>query len=801
MATLNSGSYGLTLITYKYLSPRELESDSTMTITVTKRNGKKETLMIEKWQAQIAKVCAGIADVSQSMIEIKAQLHFFDGITTKEIDGITLRAIVDLIDVETNPDVGHVNYQYVAGKQRLSMLRKDVYGDYNPPRLYDIIKKNVEVGLYTPELLKWYSEADWDKMEDIIDHEKDELYSYAAIEQLIEKYLVKNRATKEIYETPQVRYMVAAATVFHKEEPNSARMRYIKEYYNAASDGLFTLATPVLAGLGTPTKQFSSCVLIRSDDDLDSIFASGEMMAKYASKRAGIGLEIGRLRPLGSPIRGGEIMHTGMIPFLKKWFGDLRSCSQGGIRNASATVFYPIWHHQFDDLIVLKNNQGTEETRVRHMDYGVVLSAFFWRRFKNKEDITFFDPNEVPDLYEAFYKDTALFEELYVKYEKRRDLRQKVMPAEEVFKSGILKERTDTGRIYLVFIDNVMNQGPFDPEYHTIYQSNLCCEILLPTRPFKRLDDPEGRIALCTLGSINWGAFRNPEDMRRACRILQRSLCNILDYQDFLSIQSKLSNDEIQPLGIGVTNLAYWHAKRGLKYGERDSLAEVKSWMEHQAYYLTEATVELAKERGACKDSALTRYGQGVFPWELRAKGVNELTDFTPELDWETLRVSMKQYGVRNATLMAIAPVESSSVVINSTNGIEMPMSLISTKESKAGSFTQVVPEYHRLKNKYELMWEQKDCEGYIKTAAVLAAYVDQSISTNTFYNPAHFADRKVPTTLIAKNLMLAHYWGLKTMYYSLINKQGSKLQDSITEKSLEVIDFDDEASCESCKL
>jgi ribonucleoside-diphosphate reductase alpha chain len=771
-------------------------------IIVTKRDGSKEPLMIEKWQAQITKVCKSIADVSQSMIEIKSQPHFYDGITTEEIDEVTLRAIVDLIDVESNPDLGHTNYQYVAGKQRLSMLRKDVYGSYEVPHLYSIVKKNVEVGLYTPELLNWYTEDDWNKMNDMLDHEKDEQYGYASIEQLIEKYLVRNRATKEIYETPQIRYIVAAATVFYKEEPNSARMRYIKEYYQAASDGLFTLATPVLAGLGTPTKQFSSCVLIRSDDDLDSIFASGEMMAKYASKRAGIGLEIGRLRPLGSPIRGGEIMHTGMIPFLKKWFGDLRSCSQGGIRNASATVFYPIWHHQFDDLIVLKNNQGTEETRVRHMDYGVVLSAFFWRRFKNKEMITFFDPNEVPDLYEAFYKNTELFEELYVKYEKRKDLRTKTMSAEEVFKSGILKERTDTGRIYLVFIDNVQNQGPFDPEYHTIYQSNLCLEILLPTKSFKRLDDVDGRIALCTLGSINWGAFRNPEDMRRACRILQRSLCNILDYQDFLSIQSKLSNDEIQPLGIGVTNLAYWHAKRGLKYGERDALQDVKSWMEHQAFYLTEATVELARERGPCLHSTHTRYGKGIFPWELRAKGANELADFTPELDWETLRTNMKQYGVRNATLMAIAPVESSSVVINSTNGIEMPMSLISVKESKAGSFVQVVPEYHKLKNKYQLMWDQKDCDGYLKTAAVLAAYVDQAISVNTFYNPKHFADRKVPTTLIAKNLMQAHVWGIKTFYYSLINKAGSKADDEIAPvMPLEHINFDDEEGCESCKL
>ena len=778
-------------------------------IQVKKRSGDVVPLDLVKWQTQVAKVCRGTADVSQSMIEIKAQPHFYDGISTREIDEITLRAIVDLIDIEHEPEVGHTNYQFVAGKQRLSMLRKDIYGTYLPPSLYEIVKKNVATGLYTEELLKWYSEDEWNEMGNIIDHSKDEDYSYAAIEQLIAKYLVKNRSTKEIYETPQIRYIIAAATVFHKEETNK-RLKFIKEYYTCASDGLFTLATPVLAGLGTPTKQFSSCVLIKADDNLDSIFASGEMMAKYAAKRAGIGLEVGRLRPLGSPIRGGEVMHTGMIPFLKKWFGDLRSCSQGGIRNASATVFYPIWHHQFDDLIVLKNNQGTEETRVRHMDYGVVLNAFFFRRFKNKENITFFDPNEVPDLYEAFYTDTKLFEDLYIQYEKQRNLRKKVISAEEVFKAGILKERTDTGRIYLAFTDNVMKQGPFDPEHHPIYQSNLCCEILLPTKPFKRLDDPNGRIALCTLGSINWGSFRNPEDMRRACRILQRSLCNILDYQDFLSIQSKLSNDEISPLGVGVTNLAYWHAKRGMKYGEKEALQEVKTWMEHQAFYLTQGTVELAKERGACKHSAYTRYGRGEFPWENRAKGVNKLTDFTPtnDLNWETLRHDMRMYGVRNATLMAIAPVESSSVVVSSTNGIEMPMSLISVKESKAGSLIQVVPEYNKLKNKYELMWDQKDCEAYLKTAAVLAAYVDQSISTNTFYNPAHFPERKVPTTIIAKNLMQAHAWGIKTFYYSLINKAGSKnIDDVLDESNLLPLsdtvrqDFIDDDDCEACKL
>jgi ribonucleoside-diphosphate reductase alpha chain len=684
------------------------------------------------------------------------------------------------------------------------MLRKEVYGTYVPPSLYTIVQKNIELGMYISELLDWYTKDEWDIIDLFIDHGKDENYTYAAIAQLCEKYLVQNRATGEIYESPQVRYAIAAATAFHNE-PKDKRLKYVKEYYECASDGHFTLATPVLAGLGTTTKQFSSCVLISSDDTLDSIFAAGEMMAKYASKRAGIGLEIGRIRPLGAPIRGGEIKHTGMIPFLKKWFSDLRSCSQGGIRNASCTVTFPIWHAQFEDLIVLKNNQGTEETRVRQMDYSVVINKMFFNRFKNNENITLFDPAEVPDLYEAYYRDSAEFEKLYTMYENKRGIKKKVLPAVEIFKNGILKERTDTGRIYLVFIDNVINQGPFDTKLDPIYQSNLCQEILLPTRPFQRIEDENGRIALCTLGSINWGAFKNPQEMRKCSRVLVRSLSNLLSYQDFLSVQSKLANTDFEPLGVGVTNLAYWHARKSFKYGTPEALAEVKRWMEHQAYYLIETSVELAQERGACKRSQYTFYGQGIFPWERRAEGVNELTDFTPSqnLDWEALRQNLLKYGIRNATLMAVAPVESSSVVLNSTNGIEMPMELISVKESKAGSFTQVVPEYKRLKNRYQLMWEQPDCVEYLKTSAVLAAYIDQSLSTNTFYNPAFFADGKVPATLITKNLMLAYKWGLKTMYYSLINKMGSKasLQEDNIIPFVKQDAIEDDEYCESCVL
>ena len=773
-----------------------------MNINVVKRNGDIVPLDISKIQRQVAHDCKGIDNVSPSMIEIKSQIELHDGISTETIDELLLKAMVNLIDETENPDINNVNYKYVAGRQKVSMLRKSVYGTYTPPPLYNIVKTNVEAGMYTSELLDWYTKDEWDIIDLFLDHGKDENYTYAAIAQLAEKYLVQNRATGQIYESPQVRYAIAAATAFHNE-PKDKRLKYVKEYYECASDGHFTLATPVLAGLGTTTKQFSSCVLITSDDTLDSIFAAGEMMAKYASKRAGIGLEIGRIRPLGAPIRNGEIKHTGMIPFLKKWFGDLRSCSQGGVRNASCTVTFPVWHYQFEDLIVLKNNQGTEETRVRQMDYSVVVNKMFFNRFAKNENITLFDPHDVPDLYEAYYRDSEEFEKLYTMYENKRSIKKKVLPAVEIFKNGILKERTDTGRIYLVFIDNVINQGPFDTKLDPIYQSNLCQEILLPTKPFQRIEDETGRIALCTLGSVNWGAFKSPQEMRKACRVLVRSLSNLLSYQDFLSVQSKLANLDFEPLGVGITNLAYWHAKRSFKYGEPEALAEVKRWMEHQAYYLTETSVELAQEKGACKLSQQTYYGKGVFPWERRAEGVNELTDFSPSMDWEVLREKLLKYGIRNATLMAVAPVESSSVVLNSTNGIEMPMELISVKESKAGSFVQVVPEYKRLKNRYQMMWDQKDCIEYLKTAAVLAVYIDQSLSTNTFYNPAYFAEGKVPGTLIAKNLMLAYKYGLKTIYYSLINKVGSKaaLQEDNVIPFVKQDIIEDEEYCEACTL
>jgi len=793
---------------------------------VIKRDGTKEVFDLAKWQNQIAKVCEGVADVSPSMIEIAANPHFKDGMTTSQLDSIALRAMIDLIDEEENPDIGNVNYQYVAGKQRISMLRKDVYGQYEVPRLFGIVQKNVKLGFYTKDLLTWYTEAEWDAMERFVDHDKDELFPYAAVDQLIEKYLVQNRvAGGAVLETPQVRYIVAAATAFHAEKKD--RLRWVKDFYQCASEGMFTMATPVLAGLGTPTKQFSSCVLIKSDDTLKSIFASGQIMADYASKRAGIGLDPGKMRAIGAPIRGGEIKHTGWVPFLKKWFADLRSCSQGGIRNASATITFPFWHLQVEDLIVLKNNQGTEETRVRHLDYCVSVSAFMWKRFREQGTLTFFDPSEVPEMYEAFHSDPVEFERLYLQNEKRTDIRTKTLSAESFVKDMLNKERSDTGRYYILNVDNVARQGPFDPAIHPVYQTNLCTEIMQHTRPFQTVDDTSGRIALCTLGSINIGAVRNPEEMRKPARVLHRCLHNLLQYQDFLSVQSDLHNKEFEPLGIGITNLAYWLAKRKLKYGEPEALAEIKKWVEHLSFYLTDASVDLAREKGPCEMSAKTRYGQGIFPWENRAKGVNDLTDFTPseDLDWEGLRSRLLLYGIRNATLMAIAPVESSSVVLNSTNGINMVKQLIIIKGSKAGEFAQVVPEYRKLKKYYQLLWDQKDCVEYLKTVAVLQVYVDQGISSDTFYSPKHFPEGKIPVTLVLKNLMLAHHWGFKSHYYSLIDKQGAaellkaQAAASNAENSIKLVDtsgwdlipemysFDptsaigDDEHCESCVL
>ncbi|BAU40017.1 ribonucleotide-diphosphate reductase subunit alpha [Ralstonia phage RSP15] len=722
------------------------------------------------------------------MIELNASLEFYDGMKSSDIQKLLIKSATNLILDEI---CGHVNYQIAAGRLLNQDLRKMVYGQYDPPRLFDIVVKNVQAGMYEPMLLQWYTEAEWDQMEKFIDHKRDENMAVAQIDQLIEKYLVKSKDTNVIYETPQIRYVVAAAIKFHAETEH--RMKQVKDEYNFASKGFYTYATPQLAGLGTPTKQFSSCVVIKSGDSLDSIYAAGEAMGKYAAKRAGIGFDMGGIRPKGSPIRNGQVKHTGLVGFIKKWFADLRCCSQGGIRNASATFFYPVWHLEFEDLIVLKNNQGTDDTRVRHLDYGVVLSGFFLKRLKEGKKITLFDPSEVPDLYEAYYRDPkGRFVELYEKYEKSTKIRRKKkIGAEEVFRA-IITERNDTGRIYLMFVDNVAAQVPYDTEIYPIYSSNLCMEILLPTRNINSIDDEDALIGLCTLGSMNLGAFKNPKDMERPVRHLVRGLSNVLAYQDFLFPASKRHNDLFRPLGIGITNLAYWMAKRGYKYGQKEANQELKSWMEHILFYSIKESVELAKERGACLGFKDSKWAKGIFPWETRKKAVDTLADFSPDptLDWEGLRAEMLQYGLHNMNFLAVAPVESSSVVINSTNGMEQPKALVSFKESKtSGSLVQVVPEYHKLKDKYQLMWgPDSDLRGYLDTAAVVGVYVDQSMSTNTKYDPSHYEGKVIPFQVVMDDLIDFYNKGGKTLYYSLVEAQSTNKVET-------------EEDCESCKL
>ncbi|QFR56657.1 ribonucleotide reductase [Stenotrophomonas phage Mendera] len=767
---------------------------------VTKRDGKKEPYSVEKIQRQIEYAVQGIQDVSQSMVEMSMDLELYDGITTEDLDQIAIRAAVNLIKAEH----GDTNYQYVAGRLLNSSLRKRVYGQYQPPRLYEIIQRNVNAGMYTPELLEWFSEAEWDQMETFIDHSKDEQLSHSALSQLVDKYLIRNRDTKQMYETPQVRYIVAGAVEFHAEP--TKRLDYIRDFYNQASNGLYSLPTPVLAGLGTRTKQFSSCVLIKIDDSLKSIYAGSEAMAFYAAKRAGIGMDFGSLRPAHAPIRGGEAVSSGPVPFVRKFMNDLGCVSQGDIRKSSATMTFPVWHYDFEDLIVLKNNQGTEETRARHLDYSVMTNNYLWNRYIRQEQMTLFNPDEVPDLYRAFYEDDGLFGKLYEEYEKDPKIKFKKTIGADVVFDAFVGERSDTGRIFSANQTNIQNQGPIKTWKHPIYLSNLCHEILIPTVGFESREDERGRIALCTLGSLNWGKIKKPEDLRSAARLLVRGLDNILNYQDFVTVQSKLANDDFRPLGIGVTGLAQWMAQRGFKYGDREALNEISRWMEYQTYYLTEASIELAEERGPCGKWQDTYYADGIFPHERRSKHVDEILDFKTELDWEPLRARVVVSGIRNALLGAIAPVESSSVVIESTSGIDMLTAHITIKESRGGVLVQVAPQYKKLKKNYQILQDQPDPVNFIKTSAAFAIWIDQSISTNTNYSPKWYPGGRVDRTVVTRNLIDGHRWGLKTWYYNITEKQAAKVttqenQTSVADETEIAYTSGESEACPSCVL
>jgi ribonucleoside-diphosphate reductase alpha chain len=768
-------------------------------IQVQKRDGHREPLDIEKLHRVVFWATEGITGVSASEVEIKSHIQFYNGIKTADIQETLIKSAADLISEETP------NYQYVAGRLICYHLRKQVYGSFQPCHVMDLVKKNVAAGFYDNDLLTSYSEEDWDRINSFIRHDRDEQLTYAAMEQFRGKYLVQNRVTKEIYETPQVTYLLIAATLFSKY-PQDTRLTWVKDYYDAISTHQISLPTPVMAGVRTPMRQFSSCVLIETDDSLDSINATSSSIVKYVSQKAGIGIGAGRIRALGSPIRKGDAYHTGVVPFYKMFQAATRSCSQGGVRNGAATLYYPIWHLEVEDLLVLKNNKGTEDNRVRHMDYGVQFNKVMYERLLTNSDITLFSPHDVPEMYEAFFTDVDRFREIYERAERNTKLRKKTIKAVELF-SMFMEERKNTGRVYLMNVDHANTHGSFVPEQAPIKMSNLCCEINLPTKPLNDVNDPNGEIALCTLSAINWGVFKNPEDLESACILAVRGLDALLTYQDYPILAARIATENRRPLGVGIINFAYWLAKNDLTYSDPTSLPVVDRWAQHWSYYLIRASVDLAREQGACPGSSDTKYHSGILPVDTYKREVDELVPHQDQVDWNSLREDLKKYGIRNSTLMALMPAETSAQISNSTNGVEPPRSYVSIKQSKDGALKQVVPEYRRLKNKYELLWDQRSPEGYLKIMAVLQKYVDQGISVNTSYNPQFYEDEKIPMSEMLKHLIMFYKYGGKQLYYfNTYDGQGEIDLDKLNIKHGQDLELDtgpanDDADCDSCKI
>lgn len=767
-------------------------------IMVTKRDGRREPLDLEKLHKVVFWATEGITGVSASEVEIKSQIQFYQNIRTVDMQETLIKAAADLISEESP------NYQYVAGRLVNYHLRKDVYGDYKPWHVHELIRKNVADGFYDPQLLEEYTEAEWDQINRFIDHDRDMGLTYVAMEQMRGKYLVQNRVTGQIKETPQVAYALIAATLFIKHDRNT-RLSVVRDYYNAISEHDISLPTPIMAGVRTPQRQFSSCVLIETDDSLDSINATASAIVKYVSQKAGIGIGGGRIRAIGSPIRNGDASHTGVVPFYKLFQAATRSCSQGGVRNGAATLYYPIWHLEVEDLLVLKNNRGTEDNRIRHLDYGVQFSKLFYERLIQGGDITLFSPSDVPGLYDAFFSDQDRFRVLYDAAEKNKKLRKKVIKAVDLF-SAFMQERKDTGRIYLQNVDNANQHGSFIESLAPIRQSNLCAEIDLPTKPLSDFNDDSGEISLCTLSAINWGNIKSPEDFEVPCRLAVMALDNLLDYQSYPVKAAYLSTMARRPLGIGIINFAYWLAKNGVSYSDPAALPLVDEYMEAMSYYLIKASVDLARTKGACGKVQETKYGHGIVPIDTRKREVDELVAHTERMPWSALREDLKVVGIRNSTLMAVMPAETSAQIANATNGIEPPRSYVSIKQSKHGVLKQVVPEFRRLKNKYELLWDQKSPEGYLRIAAILQKYIDQGISVNTSYNPQHYEDDKIPMSTMLQHLLMFYRYGGKQLYYfNQYDGQGEINVAKLSEDRKPAVDDQqagtDAADCESCVL
>lgn len=761
-------------------------TDMNSTLKVTKRDGTQEPLNLDKIHKVVEWAADGLDKVSVSEVELRAHLQFFDGIQTSEIHETLIKAAADLISEEV-PD-----YQYMAARLNIFHLRKKAYGRFEPPALIDHVKWMVKNERYDEHLLSDYTEEEFAAMNDFIDHSRDLNFSYAAVKQLEGKYLVQNRVTGQVFESAQFLYVLIAACLFSAYD-KERRLDYIRRFYDAVSTFKLSLPTPIMAGVRTPTRQFSSCVLIEAGDSLDSINATAGAIIKYVSQRAGIGINGGRIRALGSPIRGGEAFHTGCIPFYKHFQTAVKSCSQGGVRGGAATLFYPIWHFEVESLLVLKNNRGVEENRVRHLDYGVQLNKLMYERMIKNGNITLFSPSDVPGLYDAFFEDQERFEQLYVKYEADDSIRKKVIKAVDLF-SMMMQERASTGRIYIQNVDHCNTHSPFNPKKAPVRQSNLCLEIALPTKPLKEINDPDGEIALCTLAAFNLGALENLDELEELADLIVRALDSLLSYQDYPVIAAEKASLSRRTLGVGVINFAYYLAKNGVKYSDGSANGLTHKAFEAIQYWLLKASNKLAKEQGACEAFEDTTYAQGILPIDSYKKDVDKFCDEPLHYDWEALRKDILADGLRNSTLTALMPSETSSQISNATNGIEPPRGYISVKQSKDGILKQVVPEFEKLKSQYELLWRIPDNTGYLQLVGIMQKFVDQAISANTNYDPSRFPGNKVPMQQLLKDLLTAYRNGVKTLYYH-------NTRDGMEDPQKDIQKEDDDCAGGACKI
>ena len=727
-------------------------------IQVTKRNGRLEPIDLDKIHKVIAWAADGLDNVSVSQVELKSHIQFYEGIKTRDIHETIIKSAADLISEDT-PD-----YQYLAARLAIFHLRKIAYNKFTPPHLFDHVQKLTDAGKYDAHILADYSRAEFDELEAYLDHWRDMNLAYAAVEQMAGKYLVQDRVSKTVFESPQFLYMLVGMCLFASYE-KSERLDYVKRFYDATSEFKISLPTPIMSGVRTPSRQFSSCVLIECGDNLDSINATTSAIVRYVSQRAGIGINAGRIRALGSPIRGGEAQHTGCIPFYKLFQTAVKCCSQGGVRGGAATLFYPLWHLEVESLLVLKNNRGVEDNRVRHMDYGVQLNKTMYTRLIKGQDISLFSPSDVPGLYDAFFEDQDKFEELYTKYEQDKSIRSRQIPATELF-SLMMQERASTGRIYIQNVDHCNTHSPFDATFAPIRQSNLCMEIALPTKPLDNINDEAGEIALCTLSAVNLGKVEHVSDIEEPAELIVRALDALLDYQDYPVKAAENGSMRRRTLGVGVINYAYDLAKNGVRYSDDSALSLTHQTFEALQFYLLKASNKLAKEQGACPAFNETTYSQGILPIDTYKKDLDQICPEPLHLDWETLRTEITTHGLRNSTLTALMPSETSSQIANATNGIEPPRGLVSIKASKDGILKQVVPEIEKLRGQYELLWQMPNNDGYIKLVAIMQKFVDQSISANTNYDPVRYAGGRVPMKILLKDLLNAYKLGVKTLYY-----------------------------------